>query len=168
MTVTRKISALIFLLLVLMPLLFFICTQIKQYAIYAEMKEKLEVENLVTVTVNPEDVKWVKPQKEAMIQGEMFDVKEIRESNGKLFLTGLFDKKEKELNKIASDYQKQKQQEPTGTSGASFFFLALYDNVQVDYDLSQYSLLLIHHACYSRVVSAGFPENCTPPPNSGC
>lgn len=63
------------------------------------MEEALEVLHLVTVTVQKDKVIWLKKDKEALINGEPFDVKTITQAGTTLVFKGLFDKEEKALKK---------------------------------------------------------------------
>ncbi|MCX8019383.1 MAG: hypothetical protein N2747_02680 [Chitinophagaceae bacterium] len=64
------------------------------------IEEKLEKENIQTITVSQNDLIWIKKNKEAIIGGRFFDVKEIVYSdNNSIRLKGLFDDEETEWHK---------------------------------------------------------------------
>jgi hypothetical protein len=62
-----------------------------------DMKERLEKEELVTLTVPANAVTWYEEGRECLINGQMFDVKEMEQQGTDLVLKGLFDEKEKAL-----------------------------------------------------------------------
>lgn len=63
------------------------------------MKERLEEQILVTITLADNEIHWVKQGKEILVQNQMFDVKLIEHINGLTIFHGLFDKEETNLNK---------------------------------------------------------------------
>lgn len=90
-------------------MLFFVFVQLKQSFITYQMKERLEEENVQTITLNKNQVNWVEEGKELIIDGEMFDVKSYTQKNDSLVISGLFDKAEKALkDKLASVLGNQK------------------------------------------------------------
>jgi hypothetical protein len=71
-----------------------------QLIIRHEMKEKLETEMLHQVTINKNDLVWVKPNAEIILHGKMFDVKSIKAENDLLHIEGLFDDEETAIEKF--------------------------------------------------------------------
>ena len=59
--------------------------------------EKLEHEMLITFTFSQQQIKWVIPGKELLVNGKLFDVKKYIEKNNCIEITGLFDKEEQAL-----------------------------------------------------------------------
>lgn len=101
--------------LLLLPLVTPAILQLQQLYVQWEMLEALEEKELITVTMDAGEVQWVEKGKECIINGEMFDVKEWEQNGHQLTLTGLFDKKEKEI-KAGIAYQTKEQKKNT-TSG---------------------------------------------------
>lgn len=66
-----------------------------------EMKERLEENNLQTVTLKNQDVVWYEKGREIIIQGELFDVKTYIEHQEYTSFVGLFDKAESSYASIA-------------------------------------------------------------------
>lgn len=103
----RKISAVGLVLLIAMPLVFTIGILVKQKVIQFHRRERLETEQLQTITIATEDIHWVKKGKEILVAGKLFDIKHFEKKNSKVILTGFFDKEEDglydQLNKIAKD-----------------------------------------------------------------
>ena len=63
------------------------------------MEEALKKEHLQTITVAANEVRWIENGKEILVQGQLFDVKEVRREAGRLVLRGLFDETEMALVK---------------------------------------------------------------------
>ncbi len=106
----RKISAVGLVLLIAMPLVFTIGILVKQKIIQFHRKERLEKEQLQTITIAAENIHWVKKGKEVLVAGKLFDIKHFEKKNNKMILTGFFDKEEDglydQLNRVAKDKNK--------------------------------------------------------------
>lgn len=126
----RKIFAVGLVLLIAMPLVFTIGILVKQKIIQFHRQERLEAEQLQTITVAAENIQWVKKGKEILVDGKLFDIKHFEKKNGKLILTGFFDKEEDDLydqlNKIAKDKNK-----PSPFTTVISFLLTPYYNEPV-------------------------------------
>lgn len=70
---------------------------VQRMLIQQEMTERLEREELITLSLEPSTINWEKPGKEIWIGGALFDIKQSRSENGKLIVDGLFDHKEKAI-----------------------------------------------------------------------
>lgn len=125
----RKISAIGLVLLIAMPLVFTLSILVKQKFIQFHHHEKLETEQLQTIIVTAENIHWVKKGKEVLVAGKLFDIKYFEKKNGRLILTGFFDKEEDDLydqlNKIAKDKNK-----PSPFTNIITFLLTTYCNEQ--------------------------------------
>lgn len=85
-----------FLLLVGLPIVVPLCFYIQQKHIRHEMKERLEKEQLVTLTLK--NLIWHKKDKELLIDGKMFDVQAVKQlADASYLVTGLYDIQEKAL-----------------------------------------------------------------------
>jgi hypothetical protein len=127
----KNISLSFLLCLVVMPLLFSVYTIIEQKIIEQQMKEKLEHENLQVITIDASSVIWLKKNKELLINGEPFDVKNITISGNKLILSGLFDLREKELKKQLEKYaQTAERSASTNNSLLLLFFTTYYQSTE--------------------------------------
>ncbi len=127
-----KTIAVIFLSAIIMiPLVTPAILQLQQLAVQVHMLEELEKKQLLTITVPASNIIWVEKGKECLIDGEMFDVKEIQTTNGIATLKGLFDEKEKQLKKQIEDFAKKEQQ-----SKKTFQFVKLFSSVN---DHSQFA-----------------------------
>ena len=80
------------------PLLYTIGWQVKQQTIRHRMHEALEYTLTHTLTLTPPELSWAIEGKELLINGRLFDVKEINPcANGTLEIKGLFDDEETQL-----------------------------------------------------------------------
>lgn len=91
------------------PLLSPVALQVKQLYVQWQMLEALEKQELVQVRIKTSDIEWIKDKKECWVNGEMFDVKQLKTLNDETLLTGLYDKKEKEIKKLLEERTKDQQ-----------------------------------------------------------
>lgn len=70
-----------------------------------EMREKLENSNLATISnISPESFTWIRKGREMLIQGQLFDVKEVQQNlDGSFTVNGLFDKGEDDILALLKD-----------------------------------------------------------------
>lgn len=92
------------------PLLSPVVLQVRQLYVQWQMLEALEKQELVHVRIKTSDIEWIKDKKECWVNGEMFDVKRIQIINDETLLTGLYDKKEKEIKRNLKDLAKNQRQ----------------------------------------------------------
>ncbi|HLO82391.1 MAG TPA: hypothetical protein VK166_15610 [Chitinophagaceae bacterium] len=81
-----------------------------------EMNETLESSVLEVVEAEAASVKWYRHGKECWIDNRLFDVKEIRTEGDKIYLTGLFDDKEKDILESMGSVSAQLPQETERTN----------------------------------------------------
>lgn len=155
-------------MLVLVHLLAGNILQLARWQAQHAMEEKLEEDQLVTLENIPlQHITWVKQGKEILINGRLFDVKDIIEmENGLLSVTGLYDTQEQEiLTKL--------QQMNSGEQGNTHKLLTgLFQQVYINTPAVQYQQLFI--TVQARSTDTGkqvpLPENCkeipTPPPQA--
>lgn len=91
------------------PLLSPVALQVKQLYVQWQMLEALEKQELVQIKIKTSDIQWIKAKKECWINGEMFDVKQMKVINDETLLTGLYDKKEKDIKNILEERAKDQQ-----------------------------------------------------------
>lgn len=115
MKLLKHISTAFFLVLLMLPFVTPAVLQLQQLYVQWEMLEAFEEKELIAISVDANEVQWIHKGKECIINGEMFDVKETKEKNNQLLLTGLFDKKEKEIKaRIAKQAKEEKRNERAG------------------------------------------------------
>jgi len=106
----KKITGFFFLLLASFPLMLILLLNIQQQMIWSIMKEKLETENLLTITVAENEVVWM-DKHEIWINDRMFDIHSKTIQNGVYTFTGLFDEKETLLVKKHKDSTEKSREE---------------------------------------------------------
>jgi hypothetical protein len=72
------------------------------------MMEKMEKNELQTISIPTDQIKWFKKNHELMIDGKMFDVKSISIEGDTSMITGLFDDDDTELQEALAGLQEQK------------------------------------------------------------
>lgn len=83
-------------LVILAPLSYALLVTLKEKAIQWMMREKLNSEELVTITLKAEEVIWM-DRHEIRVNGYMFDIATQKLEDGRYTFTGLFDKEETDL-----------------------------------------------------------------------
>ena len=101
------------------------------------MKEKLEQEMLLSVTVAEDQIKWVKPGKEAWVNGRLFDVKTQSCGEGLCTITGFYDDEETAL--VIQLQMDQQHKTGTGDETMVQLFELLQDVFKTPLDSPLYS-----------------------------
>lgn len=124
---SKKILVFALLLIVAMPVFFSVGFLVRQKLIEHEMMEKLESASLQTVTVPLANIAWVKKDKEAIINGKLFDIKSLTISGNNAIVTGLYDDDESKLHEVVKNLfqQKNKQSSPFSNLAVKFFSLPI-------------------------------------------
>lgn len=163
----KKILAFVLLLIVATPIFFFTGFLVKQKLIQHEMKEKLECSFLQTINVNLTDIKWVKKNKEVIIDDRLFDVKSYTVENNKLVLTGLYDDAEQKLNKDFAGilHQKKNKTAPLEQLIIKFIFTAAIKKNTTPEDLPYNSNIKVIYLTYNEVAVSQSRSVTTPPPS---
>jgi hypothetical protein len=99
----KKILTFMLLLTVAAPLLFSSGFLINKEWIQYKVKEKLAQGFIETITTDAASVTWLQKDKEAIINGRLFDVKSTNVHGDTVTLSGLFDEEEDKLNKNLKD-----------------------------------------------------------------
>ena len=112
-----------------LPLFVSVYFQASQCILHHQMREELEQKNLVTITINKSELTWTEAD-EALINGKLFDIKEVSMSGDEVRLTGLFDEDEDAL--IAQLYDQEKNNPDADGSSLVLewfsFFSFVHDN----------------------------------------
>ena len=72
------------------------------------MLEKMEKDELQTISIPTDQIRWFKKNHEIMIDGKMFDVKSIRQQGDTSIISGLFDDDDTELHEALAGMHEQK------------------------------------------------------------
>jgi hypothetical protein len=87
----KHISSLLFLLLTLLPYLFFMTALLQQQWLKHTAKERMKQSRLQTIKVNEDDITWIHYPHELVINNQLFDVAALTHADGKLIIKGMFD-----------------------------------------------------------------------------
>lgn len=162
----QNITAYFLLLLTASPVLFGAYLRISQIIIQHEMRERLEQENLISITVNKSEVKWTHKGKEAIINGSLFDVEEYSIKGDNIQFTGLFDEDEDKL--VAQIENTQKNNSDNSNNTLMFQLLScvsLYTENNQPASLSFFDKQIFSPLQNSVIHSTELPND-TPPPKS--
>lgn len=120
----RKISASFLVLIALLPVAVFLFQQVQIYVWKYEAFERFEKKHTITLTIASQDIKWEKKNKEAVINGSLFDVKKVEKTaRGDYKLTGIFDRHEDHLKKIFDENLASQSSKKNQTHSVFFSFL---------------------------------------------
>ena len=164
----KKISAFGLLLLVAIPLFFSVGILVKQKILHYQRNQKFDKEILQTITVSSENIYWVKPGKEILYDGKLFDVKSFKTEGNSIFLLGFFDHKEdklvQEIVKLAQ--QKIQSGSPFSNSGIKFLFFPVYINqLQIIYT-GYWKFISQQYYCFDEMILVVPGHSLTHPPQS--
>jgi hypothetical protein len=109
----QPIIAFLLLTLFLVPVVSTFVLQLQQLYVQNQMEEALEKEQLVTLRIKTTSIQWVHKNKECFIDGELFDVKEIKQEGNEIILTGLFDVQEKAITEAIAKQSKKENNNPS-------------------------------------------------------
>ena len=109
------------------------------------MEGKLEQENLQVITIDASSVIWLKKDKELLVNGEPFDVKNITISGNKLILSGLFDLREKKLKRQLDKYAQTEERSASANNSLLLLFFTTYYQSTEPVNLSCSFSLFIKH-----------------------
>lgn len=126
------------------------------------MLEKLETQQLTTIAVNGSEIQWVKKGKECLVNGELFDVKNMQFSNDQIILNGLFDEVEKRIKKSIEENTKNEQQSKKAQQ-----LIQLFSIVVTEAETGK--LILCFEGIkktpfINTIYNSHFPDYTTPPP----
>lgn len=126
----KKITAWGLLLLVAIPIFFSVSILVKQKILHFQREKKFEKETLQTVVVSAAAIYWVKPGKEILLEGKLFDVKSFTTSGHTIALLGFFDHKEDKLVQQIVAREKQKSRSDSPFNPVKFLFFPVYIALQ--------------------------------------
>lgn len=115
-----------------LPSLFMVYLQLAQWQQQQFMEEEMEGTTLLTISIPKADLHWYKTDKEAIVDGKLFDVKDSYQDGDLVFLTGLFDADETDLKNKIQYLSKAEEEEKENSALAQQYF-----NIQL-FPLPQY------------------------------
>lgn len=162
----KQIMTLILLLLTAFPLFLSVGLVIKQKIIQFHREERFESEFLQTITVSAEKIFWIKPGKEILANGKLFDVESFKISGSTITLTGFFDGKEEKLVKDIGDINQQKKdsKSPLNHLAIKFLFYPKYNHVNNFLIHNNWQIIAGHYPVYTEAISWLSHPITSPPP----
>jgi hypothetical protein len=157
------------LMLIAAPFLLFVCFVVQQKIVQHRMLEKLEQTSLQSISINEADIIWVKENKEALIDGKLFDVKSYSVNSNKITLTGLFDKDEDALKKDYASIFHSNKNESIPTNELVLKCMFVYVIINHNVDDSNYitnSNIEKKYLSFSQKSITQYLSVHTPPPNA--
>lgn len=129
-----------------------------------EMKEKLEISLLQTITINENDVVWMDDH-EIWVNEHMFDIRTKNLENGIYTFTGLYDEAETLLVKKHKNATEKNSEESRVLSSLFQLLQSTYieivaNSLVTDLSLTEYRPLILQH------ITTPFKAILTPPPQS--
>jgi len=113
----RKTAVSILLLVTITPMVYLFILPLKQQWIRHRMERELEEKADHTIILAENDLHWIRPGRELLVEGRMFDVKEISYlDNSKVKIKGIFDEEETVFTR-----QLEKDHEENNTGGKKAF-----------------------------------------------
>jgi hypothetical protein len=160
----KKLLTVALLLIVAVPVFFSVAFVIKQKLIQHQMQERLEQASLQNISVPLSELNWVKKDREALINGQLFDVKSFSISGNTITLKGLFDDGEDYL--IAKLKNEVSQKKETGASSVQLkcIFLPLYTESSSFSIQSKLLTVTTHISHYCKFIPEGHLTSVVPPP----
>jgi hypothetical protein len=160
----HKISASIFLIASFIPVAMVLSFHINQQLVRYEMKEKLEEQNLHTITLSTENVHWVKKNKEILVNGKMFDVKSFSIENGLFKFTGLYDEEETALaDQLENNFNKNNHTQSWLISNLFSWLHSVYPGDKIEILVPENRTRIVAHFI-NNSLSSPFKIILTPPP----
>lgn len=102
----------------MMAIRFVVSSQIAEHKII----EALEKGSYQVLTFKAQQIQWIEEGKELLVDGKLFDVKDCRQNDGNIEVTGLFDKEEDDLQEKYKRLINSNTENPEHTSLLKIFF----------------------------------------------
>ncbi|HEX8331235.1 MAG TPA: hypothetical protein VF622_01365 [Segetibacter sp.] len=167
MVVARKIAGSFVVFATTLPLAVFIFFIAQQQFMRWQMEEKLETEQLTSVTISAHNFKWYKEGKEIIVNNHLFDVKSItRLAGDQLLIKGLYDYQEQKLHKDLDDWMNNKGSSSKQDQHVFFKWLSqLYDDNVSSLVLYSSNCIALNHQLFHTSPFKGITLSVlTPPP----
>jgi hypothetical protein len=161
----KYLISIFFICLAAMPGILAVQFIINQQLAAHKVTEQLEKGNYKTYTFNQQQVQWVNPGEELLVNGKLFDVKSYHENKGDITLTGIFDEEEEYLLDKYNNLVNKKN----GTAAQDFSFLKIfltpYITTAVGYLQQPVSFTIVtDYCCFNEQAIQQAYSIITPPP----
>ena len=130
------------------------------------MKERLEISNLQTITLNNHDFSWYEKEHEIIINGELFDVKAYSSKENQTTFQGIFDKEESNMSALAEEIVSNRSENKHLVQIGGYFQLLQYIHQTEDYKLKPGCLKSVFHFYNDSLQIYPILSTPTPPPDS--
>jgi hypothetical protein len=164
----KKISVFGLVLLIALPLVFTVVILVKQKIIQFQRNVRFDKEILQTVVVPTENIYWVKPGKEILLDGKLFDVKSFKTAGNRISLTGFFDHKEDKLVKriVELARHKNKSGNPFNNLVIPFLFFPFFMNpAEIAYE-GNWRFISQQYYLFDEMIPSARSYSLSPPPKS--
>ncbi len=101
---------------IMLPFFYVAAFHVQKFFVRVEMQLELKHKQLVTLQIPESKIQWYKEGKEIVVEGSLFDVKSITYKNGLATIKGLYDKKEKEIDKQIKKANSESQNKTLNTT----------------------------------------------------
>lgn len=131
-----------------------------------EIFERMEIENLQVISLHPSEINWKKENKELKIGSDYFDVKYAVKKSDHIEFHGIFDKKEKELEKVLQKSLTHNQHNHEKNN--VFQFMQKLNFTEAEYDAQKTVLYCQDNLFFDfieRMYASPSLNKTSPPPN---
>lgn len=162
----KQITTVILLLLIAVPLLLPVVIAVKQNVLQRQRKDRFESEFLQTINISAEKILWIKPGKEILTDGKLFDVKSFKISGKTVTFTGFYDSKEDKLVRHIWDihHQKKDSGNPLDYLTIKFLFYPKYNHTNNFLIQNNWQMIASQYPVYSETISLLSYPIVAPPP----
>jgi hypothetical protein len=163
----HKLIALVFLLIVAVPVLLSVKFILEENLIQEEVEEKMNTAVLKSISIPKADIIWIKAGKEILLDDKLFDVKNFTVKKDTITLTGYFDDKETELLAKFKKYTETNDRDnPLSKLAFKFLFCPVYNNyAEIVYETSWHFISNKYHS-FEEMLPAAPSRSFTHPPQS--
>lgn len=162
----RKYTSIILLCLTAFPTAVALISSLCILWIKHEMKEKLEISHLHTITIKNTDIRWNEIHQEIILGNTLFDVKSYSTKGDFTTFEGIYDKEEMSLSNLAENSISTSKENKQLTQMGIFFQQLQYMYDQTEYKLWSGVQKIRNRTYIENHYSSPTPSNPTPPPDS--
>ncbi len=128
------IVSLVLLVITSIPCILFVYYQSAQWYTQHEMEEKLEKEQLQTISIPVSDVKWYRENKEILVDGKLFDIKSVVYRDGIASFTGLYDNQETKIKVQIENLELEDEENAKNESANNLISILLFKEEDLNAD----------------------------------
>jgi hypothetical protein len=153
-------------IIIMLPVFYVAVFHVQKFFVQVEMRQELKHKLLVTLQIPADKIQWYKKGKEIIVEGSLFDVKSITYKNGLATVKGLYDKKEKEINKQIEKANNESQNNTLNTTLVKLLgFYFIYNKQLVTVNITAFRINTPQLGCtVSNRLPVHYLSVPTPPP----